>query len=304
MDKEFSCSDHNYLLKSDNCKYIFHLLNGDMSYLKNGFTGSVLKNISKSYLLNLEIPVPKRKEKIQEWVDKISKPYNEKNEKQTRVKKLEIDIKNRIKEITENEECDEVELGSICKIMTGKNLPKDKIVLGVYNVYGGGSSSYMHNTYNFEGFNTIISRVGNNGVTLVNGKIYLTDNGFSLVPNDYSIKKYFGYYILNNKDRISDVGNGSAQKVISKTQLSQLRVKIPKNKQLINSMDCVFQEVESLHMEIRTAEELYKQYIQELGNESKTRNVIAIIEESNVVINEQVQEPIIKIRKIKKKNTV
>ena len=55
-------------------------------------------NLNKDILSNLEIPVPKSQEKIQEWVDKISKPYNEKNEKQTRVKELEMEIQNRIKE--------------------------------------------------------------------------------------------------------------------------------------------------------------------------------------------------------------
>jgi hypothetical protein len=36
--------------------------------------------------------------------------------------------------------------------MCGKNLPKNKSIIGNYNVYGGGETSYTHNEYNLEGF--------------------------------------------------------------------------------------------------------------------------------------------------------
>jgi hypothetical protein len=87
--------------------------------------------------------------------------------------------------------------------------------------------------------------------------------------------------------------------------LSKLEIEIPKNKQLITDMNSTFQEIDTLQriknealqrsihykIEIKNANELYKQYIQELGNEAKQRNIIAIKEEeSNVVINEHVQD--------------
>jgi restriction endonuclease S subunit len=56
-----------------------------MKMLSDGFTGSTLKHLSKDYLTNLQIPIPKSQSKIQEWVDKISAPYNEKNEKQMKI---------------------------------------------------------------------------------------------------------------------------------------------------------------------------------------------------------------------------
>jgi restriction endonuclease S subunit len=61
-----------------------------MSLLIDGFTGSVLKNLSKNYLINLQIPIPKSKAKIQAWVDKISAPYNERNAKKSQIKELEL----------------------------------------------------------------------------------------------------------------------------------------------------------------------------------------------------------------------
>jgi type I restriction-modification system DNA methylase subunit len=81
IDTIFSCSDHNYVIKSKYNLYIYYLMKGNMTLLSNGFKGSVIKNISKEYLKNLQVPIPKSQAKIQEWVDKISVPYNEKNEK-------------------------------------------------------------------------------------------------------------------------------------------------------------------------------------------------------------------------------
>ena len=133
------------------------------------------------------------------------------------------------KEIVVGDGYELVKLGDICEIICGKNLPKDKAINGIYNVYGGGNSSYTHNEYNIEGFNIILSRVGNNNISLINEKIYLTDNGFSLNIKDEFTKKFIGYYLCGKKEQIFNLGNGSAQKVITKTQLKQLEVPIPKS---------------------------------------------------------------------------
>jgi type I restriction-modification system DNA methylase subunit len=308
MDKEFSCSDHNYLLKSDNCKYIFHLLNGDMSYLKNGFTGSVLKNISKSYLLNLEIPVPKTKEKIQEWVNKISKPYNEKNEKQARIKELETDIKNRIQEITKNEECDEVKFNDVCITKKGKPLSKENFITGTYPVIGGGvSPTGYHNDYNMEKHTILCSSSGKNAgfISKYNSKVWASDC-FSISSKDINISNSYMYHLLKDKQNdIFELQKGSAQPhIYSNDLVDNIKFRIPKNKQLITDMSFMFQDVEKLQIEIKIADEQYKQYIQELGNESKQSNIIVNNGKTNVVIIEQVEEPIVKIRKIKKKSTV
>ena len=291
LDNEFSCSADNFILHSKYNKYLYSIIIGNMNILIDGFTGSVLKHLSKEYLVNLQIPIPKSEQKIQEWVDKISKPYDEKNSKQNKIKELEEYIQNKIKDITENKECDEVELGSICEIMCGKNLPKNKSIAGNYNVYGGGETSYTHNEYNLEGFNILISRVGNNSIKLVNEKLYLTDNGFSLLINDMKIKKYIGYYILNNEDKILNTGNGSAQKVISKTNLSKIKIKIPKNKQHIKDIEPIFDEIEKLQGEVGEAETLYNNLIKELSDEAMPKtSEIKELTKDNVDTFEEITE--------------
>ena len=116
IDNIFSCSDHNHIITTKYNKYIFYLISGNMNFLIDGFSGSVLKNLSKDYLLNVKIPIPKSKQKIKEWVDKISKPYDKKNENEKLIMKLEQQIRDKIKDIMEIEDCVEVELGSICVI--------------------------------------------------------------------------------------------------------------------------------------------------------------------------------------------
>ena len=301
-NKELQKYINYYLLSDSNQEYIY----------KNCTSGSIQKNLNMGIFHKLKLPIPKSEQKITEWVDKISKPYDKKNKNQELIIKLEEQIKNKIKDIGENEDCDEVELGSICNIMCGKNLTKDKSISGNYNVYGGGETSYTHNEYNLEGFNILISRVGNNNIKLVNEKFYLTDNGFSLLITDIKIKKYIGYYLLNNENKILNAGNGSAQKVISKTKLSTIKLKIPKNKKLIKDFDPLFEELEKLQIEMTEADSQYKKLIKELSEEAipsnkqieiKLDNTIQVLSEdtSENIIN--VKEPIIETSEKKPKMT-
>lgn len=87
-------------------------------------SGSIQRNVNMNLFKKLQLPIPKSPEKISYWVDRISTPYNEKIQKQNRIKELETFVQDRIKEIGENEECDEVELGNICEIKGGETTPE------------------------------------------------------------------------------------------------------------------------------------------------------------------------------------
>jgi len=65
IDKQFSCSADNFLVKTKYNFYIYNLLLGNIELLSYGFTGSTLKHLSKNYLKNLKIPVPKNKKLIE-----------------------------------------------------------------------------------------------------------------------------------------------------------------------------------------------------------------------------------------------
>jgi type I restriction-modification system DNA methylase subunit len=272
IDNSFSCSADNLILQSKNNYYLYFMFKGNMNMLSDGFKGSTLKHISKEYLKNIQIPIPKNEEKIKEWVDKISIPYNEKNTKQNRIKELENFVQTRIKEISENEECNNVEFKNSCITKKGKQLSKEHFKSGIYPVIGGGiSPTGFHNEYNFEENTILCSSSGNNAgfISKYNTKIWASDC-FAIFSNYEGLTNNYLYYCLKNQQNyIFKFQNGSAQPHIYSTDLNKhIQLKIPKNKQLIQDLEPTFQEIENLHKDVKQADELYKKYIQDLSDEA------------------------------------
>ena len=55
---------------------------------------------------------------------------------------------------------------------------------------------------------------------------------------------------------------------MGKSELSKFKIKLPKNKKLIDDLNPIFQEIEEHQQAVKDADELYKKYIQELSNEA------------------------------------
>ena len=293
LDKEFSCSADNFIVKANHNKYIYYILSGKMELLIDGFTGSVLKHLSKEYLVNLQIPIPKSEQKIIEWVDKISKPYDEKNSKQNKIKELEEYVQNKIKDITENEECDEVDLGSVCEfIKTGKNKTPDDKKGKLYPYYGTADITGYTDHYLFDGKYILVARNGSMGnCFLVEGKIYPSDHIF-VIKNIDSINIIFIYYLIKSLSKeIQHNSNGSTIKGISKENLSKIKIKITKNKQHIQDLEPTFDEIEKLQGEVKEAETLYNNLIKELSDEAIPKtSVIKELTKENVDTFEEITE--------------
>ena len=251
----------NYYLLSDyNQQYIYEYCT----------SGSIQCNINMPLFKNLQIPIPKSKDKITEWVNKISKPYDEKNNKQNKIKELETYIQNKIKDITDNEKCDEVELGSLCEIKSGNHTTKKSdFKEGPYLVIGGGINPICsHNEYNCDE-NTILC-ASHGTVGLINMypiKTFLT-MCFGLVVKNNDNKMYIYNYLKFINKEIINLSNGSTLKCMTKTALSKIKIKIPKDKKLIQDLEPTFQEIEKLNDELKEAEILYKQFIKELAEEA------------------------------------
>jgi len=289
IDNNFCCSDHNHIIITKYNKYIFYLISGNMNFLIDGFSGSVLKNLSKLYLQNLQLPIPKSEQKIKEWVDKISKPYDKKNENEKLIKKLEETIRDTIKDIGENEDCDEVELGSICDFKSGKFKSSDCKELGLYPFFNGKaiqpdgySNKYCYDSKEYiilikdggAGVGKYGNQIGMGNVFLVNGKCGFTSHQLALELKINNINiKYLLYILKINKNNIMDLANYSTGLgTITKENLSKIKIKIPKDKKLINDLEPLFQEIEKLQTEMKKAETQYKQLIKELSEESIPSN--------------------------------
>ena len=69
---------------------------------------------------------------------------------------------------------------------------------------------------------------------------------------------------MNNNKIIYDLAIGSAQKGINKNKFLSIKIKIPKNNNLIDNLEILFNKVELLQNEIKENYIIYKQYIEEL----------------------------------------
>jgi restriction endonuclease S subunit len=252
-------------------------------------------NETKKYLEDLEIPIPKTPELINKWVSQISEPYEIKQQKEIRLKELEEEIKNKIKDIQENYECEEVKLSDICKINSGKLLPKNNIVKGKFDIIGGGKIIGKHNISNREGNDIVLTRVGAININYISEPYYLTDNGLAIKSQKYNNMLIY-YYMIINLDYIYKLYNGSNQKVIKKTELENFRIAIPKDKILINNLQPLFNEIEELQKEIKELDETYNNQLKELKkaaiiNDNGNNNYTDIISiEEDINNDEEIEE--------------
>jgi len=256
-------------IENKNINYIYAIL-----YLlcdnfeKELCNGSTYPRFKYSQLENYKIPIPKTQDLIDYWVAKISTPFNFKQEKEKRFKEVEEEIKMKIKDIQDNFDCEDVRLGDICDIKFGTRITKKNNIQGIYGVLGGGDITFYTNDYNREGFNIIISRfaLSSKCVRLINDKIFLNDSGLSLNIDNYNLKKYIGYYLYNNQYIIYNSSRGSIQNNIDVNKLKEIKLKLPKDKSLIDNLQPLFDEVEVLQKEIKELNETYNQYLQELSS--------------------------------------
>jgi restriction endonuclease S subunit len=107
---------------------------------------------------------------------------------------------------------------------------------------------------------------------LVEGKIYPSDHIFIIKNKDQYNISFIFYLIKELSSEIQNKSNGSTIKGISKENLSTIKIKLPKNKQLIKDFDSLFQQIKTLQTELKEAEELYKKLIKELSEEAIPSN--------------------------------
>ena len=246
---------------------------------------------------NLQIPIPKSEQKIQEWVDKISKPYDEKNTKTNKIKELEEYVKNKIKDITDNEECEEVELGSICEVQDGCKFKDTDLNTDINNIpliratYITNKiiTNYIKKDSKFDKYivkkgDIIFSQVGNVGSMCKyqeNRIGYNKMNAFRLRGINFN-QNYLYYYLLSDDFKNKIFSNGSIVKFIKIPELRSIKIKIPKNNQHIKDLEPTFNEIDKLHEEVKEAETLYNQLIKELSEEAIPNNPVAQLTVANV----------------------
>jgi len=270
-------------------KYLFIICKCMENTFKNSCSGSVQKFIRASQFHNLQIPIPKSPLKMKEWVDKISTPYNERLSKQDEIKKLEAFVQDRIKEIELKEECEEVELGSVCEILPGvkhcTNISKNT---GKYKFYNSSQDSNLFVDFcEIKKESIIIGQGGN--INIHYDKYFTPSKHVSVlqsIKSDYNELKYCYRFIKNSLS--SFITNGSTINWLNKENIKKFKILLPKNKQLIQDLEPTFQRIEILQDEVKASDTLYKNLIRELSLEAlpQQSEVISYIESKESDIQE------------------
>ena len=137
-------------------------------------------------------------------------------------------------------------LGDVCEVNQGNSLTKIEMIIGIYDVIGGGKIIGKHNQYNREGNDFTLTRVGDININYIDKPYYLTDNGFSLKSNQEDIMTKYLYYLLsNNKNYLTNLYKGTAQKVISKTSLKSIKIPIPSienQNEIVKYLDFIYEK--------------------------------------------------------------
>jgi type I restriction enzyme S subunit len=276
--RNFSYINSNYFVAIFNA-YVVTYINENIGY------GSNQDNISLTDILNIKIPIPKSEEKIEEWVNKISKPYDKKIKKHARIKELESEINNKIKEIEENEECEEVELREICDINpeTLKKNQFDKInYVDISSVKDGKINDIQILTENFPSrakrivrkYDILYSTVRPNlkGYALMTSAISncVVSTGFAVIRTK-NIHHMYIYALITDETITEYLMNnisGSTYPTVDFDTIGKIKIKLPKNKKLLKSFDPLFEEIETLQNDIKDLDAIYNKYINELKEEA------------------------------------
>ena len=258
------CACYEY---SINQMFLFYFLLANRENFIAMGGGGAQPNISKEKIISTSMPLPPLKEQerivaeIERWLSFVDIVEKEKSDLQSTIclaksKILDLAIHGKLVPQDPNDEpasellkrinpkaeitCDtpqygklpkgwcETTLGNTIVIKSGDAIKVRDNRIGKYPIYGGNGITGYNESYNVDGINIIIGRVGFycGSVHYVDNKIWVTDNAFvtKIMGNVYTPK--FLYYLLQQYD-LKQYSNSTAQPVISGKTVYPINVMLP-----------------------------------------------------------------------------
>ena len=281
----FSTSDHCYILQNKNkqllhLKYVYYYLFHNLDIMKLLYTGVAIKNISKSNIAGIKIPIPclEKQQSIVAYLDFIYEKANK-----TSFTKIE-ELKQLNEFCLNNQklfgEYSVKELGEVCNFKNGKGIKKDTLVEGEYPVIGGGQKPMgFHNEYNTDENTILCSSSGAYAgfISKYNKKIWASDC-FSIIPKDTLINNNYLYYLLKTtQDTLYKHQSGAAQPHVYSKDLQSIKIPIPsleKQQEIVAYCDANNNLIKQLENEIEHNKNLAQQFIKGI-----VKNVFEVEEE-------------------------
>lgn len=269
MDDEFSTLLTNHILYNKNenhVKYLYNILKCLWKkFYEKCYIGSTVKNTNDESIKSFKIPMPKSPEKMDYWVKRISEPYDKQLKYKQELDETEQHVKDEVKRICEEEQCEDVRLKDVCEyIKTGKHLKDIERNGKKYPYYG--TTKIMCYTdvedYN-EGQHVMLARKGDFNVMFLDGKFHSNDDTILIKPSTLNSRLVY-YSIINLKSIIESNYSGSTVKGIKKTDVCDYKLKVPKNKRLLDDLEKSFDKIEKLQTKIKKYEDKYQNCLKEL----------------------------------------
>ena len=269
---KFSASDHCYILQNKNkiildLKYSYYYLFHNLDIMKNLYTGVGIKNISKTNIENIKIPIPslERQKEIVKYLDFIYEKANKTStEKIAEIKQLNEFCLNNQKIFGENVVKNFVE---VCQIKSGNHsTKKNNFVEGEYLIIGGGKQPIgKHNEYNCDENTIICASHGTAGyISMYPVKTFLT-MAFSFIENKKIINKMYLYYYLKSIEKtLISLGKGTAQPCISMEKLKTIKIPVPsleRQKEIVEYCEYNDTLIKQLENEIENNKKQAQQFI-------------------------------------------
>jgi restriction endonuclease S subunit len=278
-------------LNIKNIKLVYYICKLFQDIIMNTNGGTAQKFIRGNNLKKFQIPIPKTDELIEYWTKKIEVPFNKMNEKEEKIKSIEEEIETEIKRIVDEEDCIDTKLGDICEISTGiktelksqYTLNADGIPLIRIQNLDGSTKFVKVKKSCLEKYQNKIANIGDILIAsmvnkyvqikiinkylvnyLINGAILKIKNKNNKLINNnyiYYIIKIFGINMINN-------ANGSIQKNINKNILENFNIPIPKNKEVLKSLDTKFEKLEKVRINFEKYKTQYEDALEELKTAS------------------------------------
>lgn len=157
---------------------------------------------------------------------------------------------------------EEMRLGDIFKLSSGKSLPEKKRTAGEYNVYGGNGVTGKHNEYFVEEPTIVIGRVGEycGAVHLTTDKCWVTDNALMVTNWFKEVDKEFLVYVLTAMN-LHQYAKTVGQPSISQGNIYDLEIDLPEigqQREIVNILNRVNGIINSRRKELQKLDELIK----------------------------------------------
>ena len=267
---KFSASDHCYILQNKNksliLKYAYYYLHHNLDIMKPLYTGVAIKNISKTNIKGIKIPILSLKcqQEIVKQLDFIYETIKASNNKIAELKHLKNLYLNHQKKngvnVVKN-------LGDVFKkVKTGKDVPASKRKKGEYPFYGANGIIDHVDDFIFENTSLLTARTGSLGsLHISNGKFWCSGD-VHVMEFDNDTLLLYTYYYLQTID-FQKFRTGTAHPKLSGSNLKSITIHIPsleRQKQIVEYCENNDVLIKQLEKDIENNKNMAQQFITDI----------------------------------------